>query len=157
MFHFNNIGGVNGIFDQVVNKSEFNPTVFKIYDKSTKDVCNRLILVSPFEWYIWACRGELYIINPEGGLQCPLTSCSAVRVFKDQFVETCLDLDLNSIVKMYTEGKSPLLVPYEITKSTFTILSALNILVKKWVTFDVSNDKSISLYQLPHYHTSILQ
>lgn len=127
---------VNSLFTQSAELSTFQPTNFTIYDKSSKDKCNRLIVVNPFGWYIWACNGELYIINAENGISCPTNSTPAVRILRDHFTETCLNLHLDSILNAYIINTVPVVVPYEITTTTFTILSALNILMKKYITFD---------------------
>lgn len=136
MYFVKKRGNIDKIIDEAVNESAYRPTVFKIYDKSSNDICNRLIIVSPFDWYIWACRGELYILNPEGGLHCAIGSTPAIRVFASQFIETCLKLDMNSILDNYTLGRIPTVVPYDIEGTTFTVLSALNILMKSYITFD---------------------
>lgn len=137
MYVFRQKANVNGIIDEAEKRAEYTPTIFKIYDKSTNEICNRLIVVAPFDWYIWACRGELYILNPEGGIKCAANTTPAVQVLADQFLETCLKLNLNSILDVYVNGKIPYVVQYEITTTTFTILSALNILMKNYITFDV--------------------
>lgn len=133
---------ITKLFEESVKKSEFEPTIFKIYDKSSEAVCNRLIVVDPFHWYIWAVRGELYILNPEGGIRCQPNSTPAIRVYATQFVETCLTLDMNSILRSYTANILPKIVPYTIDGTTFTIFSALNILMKDYVTFDKELDQS---------------
>lgn len=154
MYIFNKRGNIEAIINEAVTKAEYTPTVFKIYDKSTTKICNRLIIIAPFDWYVWACRGELYILNPESGIRCSPSSTPAVRVFADHFVETCLQLDFNSIIDVYTRGQIPTMIPYEITETTFTILSALNILMKKWITFDKETDPIVKLNHLPTNDTT---
>lgn len=125
--------------DEAAKRSAFSPTEFHIYDKSTEKRCDRLIVVYPFEWHIWAIANQLYILNPEGGIICGAGSTPAVKVVRDQFFEVCLKIDYDSLLRGYTEGVTPSkIVPYEINSSTFTVLSALNLLVKGWVTFDQS-------------------
>lgn len=139
MYIFKQKASVDKIINEAARRAEYSPTIFKIYDKSTDDVCNRLIVVAPFDWYIWVCRGELYILNPEGGIKCAANTTPAIQVLSDQFLETCLKLNLNSILDTYVNGHAPYIEPYEITTKTFTILSALNILMKKFITFDIAN------------------
>lgn len=136
MYIYTKRSNIKTIVNDAVNRSQFHPTVFKIYDKSTADICNRLIIIEPFNWYVWAIRGELYILNPESGIRCTANSMPAVRVYSAQFVETCLKINMNAIYLSYVNGKLPVIVPYEIETQTFTILSALNILVKDLITFD---------------------
>lgn len=126
--------------------SRYNPTVFVIYDDSTDTNCNRLINVQPFDWWIWACNNELYILNPEGGLLCPGTTSPAVRVLDNQYIEICMNVNFDSIVNIYKKFKSTV-VNYTIPtdSKTFTILSVLNILVKDYITFDAktANNKKV--------------
>lgn len=116
-------------------RSAFSPTEFLIYDKSTRDQCDRLIIVQPFDWQIWAIGGQLYILNPEGSIVCSVGSTPAVKVLRDQFIEVCLKIEYDSLLRGYTEGVMPSkVVPYEIEGTTFTVLSALNLLVREYVT-----------------------
>jgi hypothetical protein len=129
------------MIDRAVQDSEYNPTEFYIYDKSTERVCNRLIQIKPFDWYVWATGKDLYILNQEGGISCGPASTPVIRVLKDHFIETCLKIDYDSILRGYTgeESNATLkVVPYTIESRTFTILSALNILVKDWIYFDTN-------------------
>lgn len=137
--------------NETVEKTSFKPTIFKIYDLSTKQACNRLIIVEPFTWYIWAIHGRLFILNPENGLKCFVGSMPAVQVFATQFVETCLKLDMNAMFLKYINGKIPIIVPYEITDTTFTVISALNILVKNYIYFDAFVETGTKT--LRHFHT----
>lgn len=128
---------IGGIVDRAAQEAAFNSTVFVIRDKSSETVCNRLITVRPFDWTFWACRGELYILNPEGGIRCSAGRTPAVRVYADRFVETCLTLSYDAIIGAYSKAKVKY-VPYEIEGTTFTVLTALNALAKEWITFDTA-------------------
>nr|WOJ45426.1 19 kDa protein [Apis mellifera nudivirus] len=128
------------ITNRAVADSAFSPTEFRIYDRSTATICDRLICIMPFDWWVWACRNELYILNPEGGIKCAVGNTPAVQVFADQFVEVCLNLNYDSLLNGYTNLPCTI-VPYEITSTVFTILTALNILVKRWIKFDSENNK----------------
>lgn len=150
MYVFKKAASVDNIIDEAARRAEYSPTIFKIYDKSTAEVCNRLIVVAPFDWYIWACRGELYILNPEGGIKCAANTTPAIQVLPDQFLETCLKLNLNSILDAYVNGHVPYVEPYEITTTTFTILSALNILMKKFITFGDTSPAASKLTNMKH-------
>lgn len=155
---------INQIVDKAAEESAFSPTMFKIYDRSTKDICDRLIIVSPFDWHIWACRGELYILNPEGGLKCHNGSTSAIRILKDDFIETCLNVHFDAILNSYMEFE-PKYVPYEITTKKFTILSSINILVQEWITFNLQEktnilSNNIELHEIsskPIYAANLIQ
>lgn len=134
---------VDNIINYATRKSEFSPTVFEIFDRSSNEVCDRLIIVKPFDWVLWAVDKNLYLLNPEGGVHCSIGSTPAVRIYADLFVETCLKLAYTSILSAYKRSGIRKLVPYEINSSTFTILSAINILVKDWITFSPHIDTDI--------------
>lgn len=159
---------IRRIFDDAVYDSQYSHTEFIIYDRSSDAICNRLIVVKPFDWYIWACRDELYVLNPEGGVQCSADSVGAVRIFKDSFYEVCVMMSFQNILDLYMRPNVKTkrrYVPYSLndigstsqharltkenfyeiendinkedeTKITFTIFSALNELVKKWIKFN---------------------
>lgn len=132
---------IGSVLDNSVKASVFNSTVFIIHDRSTNTICNRLITVRPFDWVVWAIRGHLYILNPEGGTKCPVGYTPAVRVYANHFVETCLSLSYETIISAYSTSSRAIIkhVPYNIgDEVAFTILTALNILTKDWITFDVS-------------------
>lgn len=132
------------------SESRYNPTVFIIYDDSTDTNCNRLINVQPFDWWVWACNDELYVLNPEGGLLCPNNTSPAVRILDNQYLEICMNVSFDSIINVYKKFK-PTIVNYTIPtdSKTFTILSVLNILVKEYVTFDARiADKKKLIHEL---------
>lgn len=140
-----NLGFAALLADAAV-RSDFSPTVFEMYDRSTSDVCDRLIVVQPFEWYVWCCRGRLLVLNPEGGIRCDAGKMPAVRVTaSSEFVETCVDANLATILDLYRNTGVYFRVPYDIPKGTktFTILSALNALASEWIEIrdDVSSDE----------------
>lgn len=96
---------------------------------------------------MWAIQGELYILNAEGIYSCPQDNTACIRVFEDQFVETCLGINYDNLLQSYK--RLPYVsVPYEIETTTFTIFSALNILAKKYITFYgvVENNSFIQLH-----------
>lgn len=132
--------------DEASFKSQFDPTVFKIYDKSSAEHCDRFIVVFPFDWFIWVRNGEAYIVNPEGAITCGHKSTPAIQIFASKnkklttFLETCLQINLTAIIASYT-SRLPKIVPYEIKGTTFTVLSALNILCRDgWIAFKTRDE-----------------
>lgn len=123
------------VFDYATHNSEYNPTQFLIYDKSTLTECDRLIRVMPFDWYIWCIRGEIYILNPQSSEHCSIGTCPAIKVTGTEFIYVCLNLGYVNILKGY-KSIDPKVVKYTITSKRFTILTALNILLKDWIKFD---------------------
>ncbi|KAG8362569.1 uncharacterized LOC105270531 [Fopius arisanus] len=143
---------IGNLIDYATKESALHPTVFKIYDKSTPTRCDRFIIVLPFDWYIWAVRGELYVVNPEGGIQCTGNNTPAVRILKDKYFETCLTIQFPALFKAYTHYIKPKIVPYDIDKPKFTVLSALDILGKRWITFNMTEQPANVVRELDENH-----
>lgn len=136
IYRYGKLFGLSALFDEAKNKSAFNPTKFRIYDQSpSSTVCDRLIIVDPFDWIIWCYRGELYIVNPEGLIVCGPNQTPAIRVTKSAFLECCLFTTYATLLENYKKLK-PHIIPYAINSERFTILDALNLLVTKYITFD---------------------
>lgn len=131
---------INDYIHKAVETSKFDPTIFLIYDKSIPGVCDRLILVKPFEWYIWCVKGELYVLNPEGGINCGIGYTPAIKIHKNVFVESCLRIDYDTILQSYM-NIPPYKVPYDITGKKFTIFTAINILLENYITFNDIEDE----------------
>lgn len=135
--------------------TNFSPTYFEIYDKSTAEKCNRLIYVRPFEWMILANVGKVMVIN-DTTFECPLSNTPAVvvpSVAHDDnynFQNVCMTGDLSNIVLSY-RSVAPIFVPFSIEDGQepdkFTMLDALNLLFKEYITIDVNkNENSAELY-----------
>lgn len=129
----------NVILKQSADSSKYTPTSFEIYDKSTTTKCNRLICIKPFDWIVWAINNEIYVINPESGFNCPINSTPAVLVTSKTFTHICLKIHIVDLLKNYKETGVKKTVPFDITGTKFTIITALNILLKNWVTLEDSN------------------
>lgn len=122
----------------------FNPTVFRIFDKSYKGHSNKLIVVEPFKWVIWNINRKLYVLNGEQGFKCSNDSGPAVRIMsRDKYINVCLKLNIDSIVHMYMTECIERVVPYVLEKNKFTIFSALNILCKTEIDFEVIEDDDL--------------
>lgn len=141
------------ILNYSIHESEYKSTIFEIFDKSTKTTCDRLIIVKPFGWYIWAINNELYILNPENGMSCGAGSTPAVKILKDLYINCCLRLDYDSIINSYSNSPK-IIVDYTINDKTFTIFSALNILVKKYIKFDI-NSVQATLNEIEPLNTNV--
>lgn len=149
--------------------TQFGVTEFIIYDKSdyengnnvdreTNDdnpdaQCNRLICVKPFDWYIWAKNGRVYILN-DTLYNCPLNTTPAVRVPGRHEISTdegprkmydfnnvCLNMSFVDLVNAYTNNSKIVRVRFDIEelaeqKDKFTIFDALNYLFERFITMD---------------------
>lgn len=115
---------------QAALDSEFKQCEFIIYDKSSKTVCDRLIIIEPFNWVLWNTRKNLFVLNPERDIQCSGHNNGAIRMLKEEFYETCLDVSYDYIVKNYmTIGSDDVnvhRVPYTINDRVFKITDAIN-------------------------------
>lgn len=127
---------LNAMFNKAKKLSEFNPTKFIIYDRSYSDsICDRLIIIDPFEWIIWCCRNELYIINLESVNNCGPNQTPAIQVNENRFTECCIYMNYDVLLEEYTKLE-PHIVEYTISNNRFTIITALNILLDGYLTFD---------------------
>ena len=130
-------------------KTQFNTTFFEIYDKSVDEhTCDRLIVVNPMSWHIWAINGSVYLLN-ESNRGCPINYTPAMKVPKNKetdlskqvFKDVCLNRVFNTIVTSYTDTIQPVIVDFKITdlqaqEGRFTILDALNFLFTKYITME---------------------
>lgn len=128
--------------------ARFRPTYFEVYDKSSDTVCDRLVLVKPFEWTVWAKSGRVYLIN-DTNCDCPLNTTPAVVVphqlpndaaAKYLFTSVCIDVHLQSLLDGYRDVR-PHRVAFEIQdlqaeRDKFTILDVLNHLFKRYLTME---------------------
>lgn len=137
--------GVKRLVYDAIDKSEYNPTFMQIYDRSTEEECNRLIIVRPFNWYLWAINDNLYILNPQiTKAICPNMSTPAIQVVNENtFQEICLKLSLTAILDHYTNSETiePYTFEYTIENNTFTVLTAINwLLERNYIRFKVYKD-----------------
>lgn len=134
-------------------QTRFSPTYFEIYDKSTEDMCNRLIIVRPFEWVILANVGQVIILN-DTFFDCPLGNTPSVLVPSENpqtediqetinFRNVCLKGNFAQILIGY-KSVPPVFVKFDIEdgqeRNKFTILDALNILFKRYITMNPQID-----------------
>lgn len=134
---YNNFS-LKNILNDSVKSSEYKPTIFEVYDKSNKETCDRLIVIKPFDWYLWNTNEELYVLNPENGMFCGAGSTPAIKILKSDYIKCCLKVDFDSIIRSYKQS-SKYEIEYEIDKPVFTIFTALNILCKKYLSFTISD------------------
>lgn len=129
-----------------VAATEFSLTAFEIYDRSTEKICDRLIIVRPFDWYILALNNELLILNPEVFTSiCPRDSASAIRIDgNERYTEICLNARSNeSVVSSYTNSSRHFHISFDIAGNKFTVLSAINMLLDmKYVFYGGTDDNS---------------
>uniref|UniRef100_A0AAU8GD55 Uncharacterized protein n=1 Tax=Faxonius propinquus nudivirus TaxID=3139431 RepID=A0AAU8GD55_9VIRU len=129
--------------------TEFGTTYLNIYDKSTSIKCDRLIIVKPFEWIIWAKNGSVYILG-DTNYQCPINYTPATivpHVINDEsmsiynFKSVCLHSVFNDIINNYTLNIIPTKINFDIKllqsdPSKFTILDILNYLFLNYITIE---------------------
>lgn len=136
---------LNEIVENASTETRFNPTFFLIYDKSFIDengekICDRLIIIQPFGWMIWAIQKNVYILDHTSAIQCPIGTSPAIRVTNDIFTmnSECINIIPNNLLNLY--NTKPTKVYYDLTESSiptrFTVLDALNILFKKWILIE---------------------
>lgn len=137
--------GVKRLVRDAIGDSDYVPTIMQIYDRSTEEKCNRLIIVRPFNWHLWAINNNLYILNPQiTKAICPNMSTPAIQVINDTtFQEICLKLNFTAIIDHYTNSETiePYTFEYTIKDNTFTVLTAINwLLERNYIRFKVYTD-----------------
>lgn len=128
--------GISKIIDVATKDSQYIPTVYEIYDKSTIDSSNKLIFIQPFNWLILNIENNVYIIDQIGTGLCAVGTTTAYHILKDQISQICLSFDINSMINIYTSTGKKYIVPYEIEGTIFTAISAINELSKFCLQFD---------------------
>lgn len=138
--------------------TNFAPTYFELYDNST-DMCDRLVIVQPFQWHIWAVSGTVYLLN-ESNKTCPLNYTPSIVVPRNNksegdqiFKDVCINKVFNQIVTTYTSSTLPVKIMFDIEElqqepNRFTILDALNYLFKYYITMDPVADAVPGLINL---------
>lgn len=138
------------------NATQFKPTYFQIFDKSTTNNCDRLIRVQPFDWIIWAKFGKIYVLN-QSSYSCPVGFLAAVAVPSTKtddsgydFKSVCLNVLITDIIAAYKDV-SPYIEYFEIEslqsqENKFTVLDALNYLLTKYITMK-SDDELLNIKQ----------
>ncbi|AJD20179.1 PIF-4 [Tipula oleracea nudivirus] len=134
---------IDDAYNTASRETRFSPTYFLIYDNSTENNCDRLIVVEPFSWMIWATNNRVFIVEDAPGYNCPAGSTAAIRVTRNIFTMDveCIRITPSALLNLY---KDPVKVPYDITNSSvpdkFTVLDALNILFTKYITMGDTED-----------------
>lgn len=147
------------LISNVVNKSSeatnFSPTYYDIYDKSTEGNCDRLIHIMPFDWWIWSNRNRVYILNSQSGYDCPTNMSVGIEVkFNSEDLNvSCLNLQTAQIFQFYMDME-PVRVFFNLNNITsFTIADSLNFLFTKYLT--LLDDENVNVADSENISASI--
>lgn len=160
----NRVRTVELMIDEASQLTQYSPTFYEIYDKSTKDICNRLIVVQPFGWTILARFGKVFVIN-ETPFHCQGGSTPAVeiedatkRVYvttddEQYFQSVCLSVELQTLYTHYKSVGLPVYVPFHISQiqqeaGRFTVFDALNDLFSKYITLNNNDTDWVNTHNL---------
>jgi len=141
ILYFNKPTILSDIINRASYNTRFRSTYFEIFDKSTPEICNRLIRVRPFDWLIWAIFGSVYVLG-ESVYSCEVGNTPAVKIPYEileedeyNFQSVCMGMNLIDIINLYS-GVGAVLVDYIIPDNAtrFTVLDALNILFNGFIT-----------------------
>lgn len=146
VFNRPHAAAIMDVYREAEEETRFDPTYFLVYDKSLADRCDRLVVVEPFGWLIWAINNNVYILENTSGIICPLGSSSAIKVTRDttQMTSECINITPIALLNLYN---SPTRIGYDVTDckhpNKFTVLDALNILFRSIITisFDDGDDE----------------
>lgn len=144
---------IETILNESTVNTRFSPTYFEIYDKSTSNVCDRLIIIYPFIWYLLAAEGEVYIVG-DTNFSCNSNNVDAIKVPKTdtgEFIYCCLNFTLDELLHMYT-NIPPTKILFNIKElqevpNKFTVIDALNFLFTKYITM-TNNVPSLRMQSL---------
>ncbi|KAG8148346.1 uncharacterized LOC118065531 [Chelonus insularis] len=134
---------IGTMYSRVSSQYNFHPTYFEIYDRSTEHNCDRLIIVHPFDWYIWACNGYVYVLNTLLEYDCPGNSYPAViidaNVVKSNHLQvSCIITDCQTILNEYKFSKQKRInfnIEDIVDKNKkLTLIEVLNYLFEKYIT-----------------------
>lgn len=117
-------------------------TKYLIFDRSQEGPINRLIQILPFDWWIWAVNGEVFIFSTSG-YECKPGTQAVVKVpstpDNSLFKVYCINVLLQDLKKLFTAP--PHVEQYSLEGvEKFTILNALNYLFTKWITMYNTGD-----------------
>lgn len=137
--------GVRSLIDKATTTSEFKVSSYIIYDNSTEDYCNRLIVVEPFKWYILNHGTSLRVLALERHIRCGSGTIPAVNISPDsRFTSVCIPgsmLDILNEYRKYQRYEVPYTLPEpnpDNKRTTFTIFSAIRDLSeRKLINIDV--------------------
>lgn len=138
--------------ERASHDTRFGITEFIIYDKSPDfKTCDRLICIKPFDWYIWAKAGKVYILN-DTKYSCPVNTCPAVEVPYERtdsndiqseydFKNVCINMLFVDIINAYSTNSIIVHEEFEMEKlamkpNKFTILDTLNYLFERYITMN---------------------
>lgn len=120
--------------------TEMKSTYFEIYDKSTEATCNRLIVVKPFDWYILARFGDIFILNQITD-RCDASSTPSSKIIdSDTFENVCVASSMVDIIDSYANARV-VRIPFRMGDVKFNILDALNMLANGYLP-DPSNNEA---------------
>ncbi|AAN04397.1 Orf103 [Heliothis zea nudivirus] len=147
-----NLGKTMGsLTDEATDSTKFNASFFEIYDKSTDDYCDRLILVQPFNWIIVAKGGQMYALT-DVQHKCPPTTTRAVKLHsnQDKFKYVCLSLTKMQLIELYRNtAHNVLKLTFDVDalqsdEKRFTILDACNyLLAQGYAVLDVKEGEKV--------------
>lgn len=115
-------------------RTRFAPVYFEIYDKSTAELCDRLIVVKPFNYFILAKNKQVWVLDSQM-IDCDsheMAITLAPNTSNGSWLNTCSTTLLSTLVDAY-QTSPPITVPINLTKGSFTVIDALNLLFKNYI------------------------
>lgn len=121
------------LMNDMIQETSLRSTHLLIYDKSTKKYCNRLIVVMPFEWYVWVNNNMCQVILLHSPVNCPENTVPLAQIYEEQndITVKCGDINYQTIINLYTQHVTPRKLDYKITSERFNVADALNYLSQK--------------------------
>lgn len=134
---------ISNLVQTASNSTQFHTSYFLVYDRSTTDTCDRLILIEPFSWIVLAKNKKVYVVS-DMSFDCPIGSFSATKIHKNDkmFEYVCMNGSVVNLIERYKNQNNQIFkIPFDIEKlqvttTRFTILDALNYLFKTYITIE---------------------
>lgn len=170
LFHENRLTELSKVTNRASVETRFHPTYIEVYDRTNDrdEHCNRLIIVHPFDWYVWSISGRVYGLNASPITECQnanntpaikipyMTPDEIEREYNKQdpeipeynFAYVCINDQFANIVSSYVnDSAKKVKIPYDMdaivgkeNTERFTLLDMLNYLFQKGI---VSIDESL--------------
>lgn len=124
--------------------SEQTTHYVEVYDNSTDDVVDKLVIVNPYGWILWNFDGRLFIVNPEVGVQTCTRGFSVYEVSSNlAFVKRCVNAKLIDLLNFYHTKRTAEIVPFE-PKNVYTILDCIEFLSNGIVYINTSGKNNFA-------------
>lgn len=153
VYLFSASNGIGDFVNSASDDAKFEPTYMVVYENSdiTKGICDRLIVIYPFMWYVLAYFGDVLVVDTINSSYCPRSAYTFVykvpHTVDGKFIGLCINFDLEDLLTYYSSNCKCYKIPYRVESlqsnaNCFTIIDVLNFLFKYYITINVESSTS---------------